>query len=165
MVSMVARRPVDAHILTAARGAMQGRSRPPLSRLSRRTHDRRAGFEPRAPAVLGLLLHFQRVFDGVEGRELDIVKLALHLLDLADVDVLDDVARLRIDRDRSARAFPFHALHRVDQGVAAGLALGLLERLVHQMHAVVAAERDEVRRKPFAFLKAATYSLLVGELW
>src|SRR5262249_35437460 len=106
MVSMVARRPVDGHIVTAARGAMQGRSRPPLAAFSRRTHDQRAGLEPRAPAMFGLLLHFQWVFDGVEGRELDIVKLALHLLDLADVDVLDDVARLRIDRDRSARAFP-----------------------------------------------------------
>src|SRR5215813_14060796 len=97
MVSMVARRPVDGHILTAARGAMQGRSRPPLSRSSRRTRGQRAGFAPRAPSALGLLLHFQRVFDGVEGRKLDIVKLALHLFDLADVDVLDDVARLRID--------------------------------------------------------------------
>src|SRR5262249_14542918 len=107
MVSMVARRPVDGHILTAAREAMQGRSRPPLAA---RAAGRTAG--ARAPSALGLLLHFQRVFDGIEGRELDIVKLALHLLDLADVDVLDDVARLRIDRDRSARAFPFHALHR-----------------------------------------------------
>src|SRR5262245_8767015 len=39
MVSMVARRPLDAHILTAARGAMQGRSRPPLA-------DLRASFVP-----------------------------------------------------------------------------------------------------------------------
>src|SRR5215475_23718 len=39
MVSMVAHRPVDAHILTAARGAMQGRSRPPLA-------DLRASFVP-----------------------------------------------------------------------------------------------------------------------
>src|SRR6516225_4048157 len=51
MVSMVARRPVDGHILTAARGAMQGRSRPPLAAFSRRTHDQRAGLEPRAPLV------------------------------------------------------------------------------------------------------------------
>src|SRR5262252_7643481 len=174
MVSMAARRPVDGHILTAAQRAMQGRLRPPLSRASRRTHDRRAGPAPRAPLVSRfrssqtlrhssapfepevrtrvrtsgapeLLLHFQRIFDGLEGRELDVVKLALHLLDLADVDVLDDLARLRINRDLPARAFPRHALHRVDQAIAIGLALGLLERLVDRVHAVVAAERDEVR--------------------
>src|SRR5438445_8872440 len=51
MVSMAARRPVDGHILTAARRAMQGRLRPPSSRASRRTHDRRVGPEPRAPLV------------------------------------------------------------------------------------------------------------------
>src|SRR5258708_19223754 len=61
MVSMAARRPVDGHILTAARRAMQGHLRPPLSRASRRTHDRRAGPEPRAPAALGLLLHLKWV--------------------------------------------------------------------------------------------------------
>src|SRR5215472_19170277 len=103
MVSMAARRLVDGHILTAARRAMQGRLRPPLSRTGCRTHDRRAGPEPRAPAALGLLLHFQRIFDGLEGLELDVVKLPLHLLELADVDVLDDVARLRVNRDLPAR--------------------------------------------------------------
>src|SRR6187402_3380886 len=113
---MAARRPpVDGPylILTAARGAAQGRSRPPLYPC------------PGRP----LLLHLQRILDRIEGRELDVVELALHLLDLADVDVLDDVAGLRIDRDRAARALPFHALHRIDQGVAVGLAAGLLERL------------------------------------
>src|SRR5919204_4537570 len=48
-----------------------------------------------------LLLRFQRVLHRVEGRELDGVELALHLLDLADIDVLDDVAGVRIDRDRT----------------------------------------------------------------
>src|SRR5262249_49724787 len=65
-----------------------------------------------APALLGLLL-LQWVLDGFEGRKLDVVKLALDLLDLADVDVLDDLARVRINGDRPARAFPFYALHRI----------------------------------------------------
>src|SRR5205807_5342483 len=202
MVSMAARRPVDGHILTAARRAMQGRLRPPSSRASSRTHDRRAGPEPRAPLVsrfrssqtlaalchatfrikgtlatlyassapfepevrsplAALLLHFQRIFDGLEGLELDVVKLALHLLDLADVDVLDDVARLRINRDLPARAFPCHALHGVDQAIAVGLALGLLECLVDRVHAVVAAERDEVRAIAVRLLESGDV-LLVG---
>src|SRR5262249_13957093 len=100
--------------------------------------------KPRAAATR-LLLHFQRVFDGVEGGELDIVKLAVDLLDFADIDVLDDLARLRVNGNRPARAFPFHSLHRGGQGLSVGLALGLLERLVDEVHAVVAAERDEVR--------------------
>ena len=49
--------------------------------------------------------------------------------------------------------------------VAVGLAAGLLQRLVDQVHAVVAADRDEVRAGSCcAFLNAATYSLFIGEL-
>src|SRR5579863_9830593 len=45
-----------------------------------------------------------RVFDVRDGGEFHVVELAVLLLDLADIDVLDDVARFRIDRDRTARA-------------------------------------------------------------
>ena len=79
------------------------------------------------------------------GGEFDVVELAVLLLDLADVDVLNDVARLRIDRDRAARALPGHALHGGDQRIAVGLAAGLLQRRVHQVHAVIAADRHEIR--------------------
>src|SRR3954462_2491133 len=99
MVSMAARRPpVDGRylILAAARRAKQARSRPPLT------------CAPRSGRPLLLL---QRILDRIEGRELDVVELAPDLLPLADVDVLDDVAGVRIDRDRAARALPFHALH------------------------------------------------------
>src|SRR5262245_36365784 len=130
------------HILTAARGATQGRSRPPLLPCPRRSA--RAAGSP----IYRLLRHLQRFLDRVEFPALDVVTLAVDLLDLADIDVLDDVAGLRIDRDRPARALPRHALHRPDQGVGVGLAAGLLERLVDQVHAVVAAERDEVRPQP-----------------
>src|SRR6476659_8629740 len=114
---MAARRPpVDGPylILTAARGVAQGRSRPPLYPCPGRR----------------LLLHLQRILDGIKGRELDIVELALHLLDLADVDVLNDVARLRIDRDRAARALPFHSFHGADQPIAIGRAAGLPQRFI-----------------------------------
>src|SRR5262249_45069805 len=125
----------------------------------RRKQPARAPVPGRAPALLGLLL-LQWVLDGFEGRKLDVVKLALDLLDLADVDVLDDLARVRINGDRPARAVPFYALHRIDQRVAVGLALGLLERLVHQMHAVVAAKRDEVRAKAVRLLEGGDVFLV-----
>ena len=51
-----------------------------------------------------------------------------------------------VDRDRAARAFEGHAFHGRDQGVAVGIAVGLLQRLVEQVQAVIAAERDEVGR-------------------
>src|SRR3979409_2729976 len=96
------------------------------------------GKHPRSPP-LSFLGGFDRILDGLEGRELDVVELAVLLLDLADIDVLDDVAGVRIDRDRTARAFPFHPLHGGDQPIAVSLAAGLLQRLVGEQHAVIAA--------------------------
>ena len=79
--------------------------------------------------------------------------------------LLHDVARLRIDRDRAARAFPRHALHRRDQRVAVGIAAGLLQRLIDQVHAVIGAERNEIGTEIVGLCsKAATYALLSAEL-
>src|SRR4051795_3325083 len=91
------------------------------------------------------LLRLAGVLYRLEGRELDVVEFAVDLLDLADVDVLDDVAGFGIDRDWAARAFPLHALHRLDQRIAVGIAAGLLQRLVDQPDAVIAAHRHEAR--------------------
>jgi len=55
------------------------------------------------------------------------------------VSVKDDIARLRIDRCRPARTFPFHPLGRADQALGIGLASGLRERLVDETHAIVLA--------------------------
>src|SRR5258708_34397806 len=63
-----------------------------------------------------------RVFDGFKRRKLHVVKLAIHLLDLADVDVVDHVPALCIDRHRTAGAFPRHALHALDHPFALGCA-------------------------------------------
>src|SRR3954466_8395259 len=101
-----------------------------------------------------LLLGLARILDGVEGLELDVVELAVDLLDLADVDVLDDVAGFRINRDRAAWALPGHALHRGKQRIAIRLALGLLHGLVDQVDAIVAADRHKPR--------TAAERLLVG---
>src|SRR5580704_129382 len=91
-------------------------------------------------AVAASLLGLAGILHRRKRREFDIVEFAVDLLDLADVDVLHDVARLRIDRDRAARAFPLHALHRFDQGIAVGLATGFLQRLVDQVDAVITAD-------------------------
>src|SRR5579871_2062361 len=89
------------------------------------------------------LLRLAEILDVREGLEFDVVKLAVDLLDLPDIDVLHDVAGFRINRDRTARALPLHALHGLDQLVAVGVAIGLLQRLVDQVDAVVAAHRHE----------------------
>ncbi len=53
---------------------------------------------PRTPS-LGLFFFrsLHRIFDGFDSRKLDIVQFPVHFLDLTDVDVLHDVARLWID--------------------------------------------------------------------
>src|SRR5207248_8829077 len=58
--------------------------------------------------------------------ELDVVRLAVDQLALADVDVLHDVARRGVDRHRPARTRPRHAFHRLDQLLAVGRASRLL---------------------------------------
>src|SRR5262249_10390772 len=88
------------------------------------------------PASIRLHARFHRILDVLDLVELDIDDLAVDLLDAPDIDRLDDVARLGIDRDRTARAFPRHAFHRGDQRFAVGLAAGLLQRLVDRVHAV-----------------------------
>src|SRR5580698_11431930 len=98
------------------------------------------------------LLGLAGILDGLKGLELDVVEFAVDLLDLADVDVLHDVAGFRIDRDRAARAFPLHALHGLDQRIAVGLAAGLLQRRIDQLNAVIAAHRHESRARTEGFL-------------
>src|SRR6202035_5956716 len=99
----------------------------------------RPGMTSQATSLLGLA----GVLDGFEGRKFDVVEFAVDLLDLADVDVLHDIAGFRIDRDGAARALPLHPLHGFDQPIAVGLAGGLLQRLVNQVNAVIAAHRHE----------------------
>src|ERR1017187_10633314 len=93
-----------------------------------------------------------RVFDSLEGGELHIIELPALLLDRADVFVLNDVTSLRIDLDRAARAFPFHALHGRDERIAIRLSAGLLQRCVDQVHPIIAADRHEVRAEMVGLL-------------
>src|ERR1039458_6193108 len=121
-----------------------------MSRFRVREHSSRLGMTSSCQSLLRLA----GVLDGLESLEFDVVEFAVDLFDLADVDVLNDVAGLRIDRDRAARAFPLHPLHGFDKRIAVGLAAGLFQRLVDQVDAVIAAHGHEAR--------AATEGLLVG---
>src|SRR5260370_7443432 len=91
------------------------------------------GVTRRSPRLSTSLLRLAGVLDGLEGREFDVVEFAVDLLDLADVDVLHDVAGFRIDRDRAARAFPLHPLHGFDQRIPLGLPAVLLHPLLHHV--------------------------------
>src|SRR5882672_2862733 len=58
-----------------------------------------------------------RILDVLDLVDLDIEQLACDFLYTPDIDRLDDVARLRIDRNRPAGALPLHALGCADQGM------------------------------------------------
>src|SRR5467141_1934550 len=99
---------------------------------------------------IALFLHplLDRVLDVLDLVDLDVDEAPADLLDAADINRLDDVASLRIDGDRAARAFPFHALGRRDEGLGVGLAAGLLQGFVDEVHPVPAADAEEVRVAP-----------------
>ena len=113
---------------------------------------------PRADAYFAL----PGSFTCLDHVELHVVELAVHPLDLADVDVLHDVARLRVDQHRAARALEDLALHRVEQRLAAPAPLVAFERLVDHAHAVVAAHRHEVGPQLVVGLREGLDELLVG---
>src|SRR6185369_5200883 len=130
-----------------ASSRMRCRRAPPRSRVasgqapstarSRRTSSRSRADARRSLRLAGIL-------DGLLDVELDVVELTVLALDLADVDVLDDVAGLRVDQELAARALEDLTLHRREQRIAAALALGRGERVVDDMHAVVAGDGHEV---------------------
>src|SRR3979411_1338417 len=88
---------------------------------------------------------FHRVLNSLKGSKLDIVEFAIDLLDLADINILNNVPRLRINRYRPARTLPFHTFHGAHERVAVGRAIGLPEGLIDEMHSIVAADRKEIR--------------------
>src|SRR5262245_53428670 len=94
------------------------------------------------------LVGSRRVLDVVDLVELDVERAHAGtwagVLDAPDVDRLHDVARLRVDRDRPARALPVHALGRCNEAFPVGLAGGLPQSLIDQVHAVPAADRVDV---------------------
>src|SRR5690349_11238295 len=62
-----------------------------------------------------LLGGLARILHGWNRRKLDVPQLSVHLLDLADINVLHDFASRRVDRDRTTRALPRVTLHRIHQ--------------------------------------------------
>src|SRR5258708_21261302 len=105
------------------------------------------------PACAGSIALFlqallDRVLDVLDLVDFDVDEAPVDFLDAADIYRLDDVASLRIDSDRAARAFPFHALGGRDERLGVGLAAGILQGFVDEVHAVPAANAEEVRVTP-----------------
>src|SRR5262245_13447365 len=121
--------------LRVVRKDVDGRVKPGHDAL--RERDERSGMTRFRASFLGLAGILYRL----EGGEFRIVELTVDLLDLADIDVLHDVARLRVDREWAAGAFPLPARHGRRQRIALRLAASLLHRLVDQVDAVIAADR------------------------
>src|SRR5271155_5461525 len=86
---------------------------------------------------------FDRILDVVELGNHHVPDSAIHLLGTANIDRLDDVAGLGVDRHRPARAVPAHAFGGGDEAVAVGFAAGFAEGLIDQIHAVIAADREQ----------------------
>src|SRR5215469_13597077 len=57
-----------------------------------------------ARTLLRRVHRLPRILDVRDRLELDVRQLAVHLLDPADIDVLDDIARIGIDANRATRA-------------------------------------------------------------
>src|SRR6202034_976792 len=85
-----------------------------------------------------------RVLDVLDFGNLYVAYLTIHLLDSANVNSIDDVASVRIDRNRTTRTFPFQSLHRTDETFAVGLPIRFFQGLVNYVHSVVSADREEV---------------------
>src|SRR6266571_144055 len=117
---------------------------------ARRSSSRYRHRPPACASSISLFLHplLDRVLDVLDLVDLDVDQPAADFLDTADINRLDDVASLRIDSDRAARAFPFHALGGRDERLGVGLAAGLLQSFVDEVHAVPAANAEEVRVTP-----------------
>src|SRR6185437_15685190 len=79
---------------------------------------------PRLEGAGSLRVHQLPLIFHIRNRlDRDVREVAVYLLDLVDIDLLHNVAGLRIDRDRAARTFwVFPVLQHVHSGIAGVLA-------------------------------------------
>src|ERR1700691_1675948 len=88
---------------------------------------------------------FPYILDVRESLELDIGQLAVPLLDAADINVLDDIVGVGVDRERAPRAarrlVGRENRHRL---VAVELTAGFLDDVEHHRHAVPALDGGAV---------------------
>src|SRR5260370_41266182 len=85
-----------------------------------------------------------RIFDHRDRRDFDIGKLAVRLLEAADIDVLNDVPGLGVDHDRSARAVrvlpPLEECHRLIGGEFPPRRLDQIENRDHPVPGIYGQE-------------------------
>ena len=79
-------------------------------------------------------LLFGRILHVIDFVDLRVLGFAVHFLNSADIDGLHDVAGIGVDRYLAAR-LSISYLWRQQSKIAVGLAAGLFQRLVDQMHA------------------------------
>src|ERR1043166_1884097 len=137
----------DDPVNTALSDKMRGRCflDAPLSRGM--TRQSAGGPSLRRVELLPGVLH---VRDGVE---LHIGELAVLYFGTAHIDVLDDVARVGIDHDRSARALVLPALEDRHRLVAVEFAVRLFDHIEQRGRAVPAAGREEIGDRPGAIFR------------
>src|SRR6266481_2091963 len=86
-----------------------------------------------------------RIFDHRDRRDFDIGKLAVRLLEAADIDVLNDVPGLGVGHDRAARAVrvlpPLEEAHRL---IGGELSRRRLEQVENRHHSVPGIDGEEV---------------------
>src|SRR3989442_708791 len=81
-------------------------NRTPMTGASMRSDDRPASVSGDADSFLHASFH--RILDVLDLVELDVAQLAADLLHPPDIDGLDDVAGLGVDRNRATRTLPRH---------------------------------------------------------
>src|SRR5947199_9541523 len=135
----------SAHATDNAADRLHAIARPPCGRAAVRPLSpspcRKVSTGPGTAASFRRVQLLPRVLNLRDRLELDIGKSAVHLLDPAQIDVLDNVARLGIDRDRAARALRvLPGLEEVHRFVGGELALCRLDHVEDRRHSVPAAD-------------------------
>src|SRR5580704_10366978 len=87
---------------------------------------------------------FHRISYLLDSIELDILELTADFPDPADIHGLNNVSGFRVDRYRSARAFPCGSPGRSNEAFPVGVSTGLPQRFVNKMHAVKPADGKRI---------------------
>src|SRR5262249_56332636 len=98
-----------------------------------------------ALVALGRIVDLPRVLHHIHLSDVDRHELAVALLDLADIDVLHNLALRRVDHDRPARAVKRLALQEVDVLYAFRIGPERRHRLIDQVGAVPGRDRGDIR--------------------
>ena len=103
---------------------------------------------------------FHRIFYLLDSIELGILQLTVDFLNAADMHGLNNVSGFRVDRHRSARAFPRRPFGRGNEAFRVGFAARLLQCLENKMHAIKAADGEGIRVAAIGIFESRDGSML-----